>query len=56
MGWSPSGANYYLECGCIDVGTWFLRSEIYPNGIGVRDRGFVGCDIGRKGGSTARTK
>ena len=56
MGWSPSGANYYLECGWIDVGTWYLMSEIHPTGTGVCDCGVGGCDIGRKGGSTARTR
>ena len=56
MEWSYSGANYYLECGWIDVGTWCLRSEIYPAGTGVRDCGVGGCDIGRKGGYTSITR
>ena len=56
MGWYPSGTNYYLERGWIDVGTWCLRSEIYPAGTGVCDHGVGGCDIGRKDGSTDRTR
>ena len=56
MGWPPSGANYYLECGWIDVGTWCLRNEIYTAGTGVRNRGVGGCDVRSKGGYTARTR
>ena len=56
MGWSSSGANYYLECGWINFGTWCLMSEIYRSGTFVRDRGVEGCDVRRKGGSTARTR
>ena len=44
MEWSPRGYNEYLERGWIDVGPWCLRSEIYPAGAGVRDRGVGGCD------------
>ena len=55
MGWSPSGVNYYLERGWIDLGTWCLWSEKYPAGTGVRNRGVGGCASGRKGGSTDRT-
>ena len=56
MGRSPRGAKYYLECGWIDFGTWCLWSEIYPAGTGVRNHDVKGCDIGRKGGSTAITR
>ena len=56
MGRSPIGANYYLDIGWIDVGTWCLWSEIYPSGTGVRDHSVGGCDIWRKGGSTAITR
>ena len=54
--WSTSGANYNLGCGWINVGTWCLRSEIYTAGTSVRNRGVRGCDVRRKGGSTARTR
>ena len=56
MGRSPSGANYYLERGWIDVGTECLWSEIYPAGTCVRNCGVGGCNIEKKGGSTARTR
>ena len=56
MGWYSSGANYYLGCGWINVGTWCLMSDIYPAGTSVRDRGVGGCDVRRKGGSTAITR
>ena len=56
MGWSASGANYYVGCVWVNVGTWYLRSDIYPAGTGVYDRGVVGCAVRRKGGYTARTR
>ena len=56
MGRSPRSTNYYFWCGWIDVVTWCLWSEIYPAGTGVCDRGVGRCDIGRKGGSTSRTR
>ena len=56
MGWSSSGANYYLGYGWINVGTWCLRSEIYPAGTGVRDRDVGGCNVRKKGGFTAITR
>ena len=56
MGWSARGANYYLVCGWIIVETWCLRSEIDPDGTCFCDRGVGGCDVKRKGGSTARTR
>ena len=56
MGWSASGANYYLECSWINVGTWCLRSEIDPAGTCVRDSSVEGCDVRRKGGSKARNR
>ena len=56
MGWSAPGANYYLVCGWINVGTWFLRSEIYPAGTCVHDCGVGGCDVRRKGESKARNR
>ena len=56
MGWPASGDNNYLECDWINVGKWCLISEIYPDGAYVRDRGVGGCDVRRKGGSTAITR
>ena len=56
MGWSASGGNYYLDCGCINVGTCYLSSEIDPAGTCVRDWGFEECGVRRKSGSTARTR
>ena len=56
MGWSACVANYYLVCGCINVGTWCLRIEIDPAGTCVHNRGVKLCDVKRKGGSTARTR
>ena len=56
MGWSARGANYYLVCGWINVGTWCLRSEIDPNGTCFRDRSVGGCDIIKKGGCISRTR
>ena len=56
MEWSTSGANYYLVCRWINVGTWCLRSEIDPASTCVHDQGVGGGDVRVKGGSTARTR